>query len=391
MLKQYPTKDLTPNQRVEHKMSVITTSKESSVKKRKREGLRKKDNMENGGGKKGATGNDKVAKEIHQDSAEVAMQKPESSTTNKKIRVDNSDIIDLTGEPEDDDQIKVKTRILVWWPYEKQYYSGTVDMIENDKSDPHHVLYDDGDEQWTNLFQRDFKRIDTSASSSDLSTTRLTDDLSMASIKGLSRKNYRGVTPHTSIQACKSYVRNTKKLKAIESSKIDLGSDESNEFQKSTRSTNRPTATNRTINEHCDHTTGVAIGQTRDCKDKCCICKNEAKTPRATSCHHIFCKACINSEKVGLCPICNKDVETKLQKYQPDKKTFKAVEAISVNTAAVLFQYNSASGASLERQNLSPSRIIEACSSFQRDDRLYQGYYWRFADSNKEFYERETL
>jgi len=115
------------------------------------------------GGNREDAGGGMVKEEDHQ------VVKEESSVTKMKPRLNHhSDIIDITVEPEDAGKIEVTSRVLVWWPYEKRYYSGTVDRIKVSSSDPdpHHILYDDGDREWTNLCHRDFKHIDAAAATS---------------------------------------------------------------------------------------------------------------------------------------------------------------------------------------------------------------------------------
>ena len=113
-------------------------------------------------GNREATGGGMVKEENHQVVTE------ESSATKMKPPLNHSDIIDITVEPEDTGKIEVSSRVLVWWPYEKRYYSGTVHRIKVSSSDPdpHHILYDDGDREWTNLYHCDFKHIDAAAATS---------------------------------------------------------------------------------------------------------------------------------------------------------------------------------------------------------------------------------
>ena len=120
-------------------------------------------------GNREAGGGGMVKEENHQ------VVKEESSATKMKPRLNHhSDIIDLAVEPEDAGKIEVNSRVLVWWPYEEKYYSGTVDRIKVNSSDPHHILYDDGDKQWTNLCHRDFKRFDAAAASVLVSRLEIT-------------------------------------------------------------------------------------------------------------------------------------------------------------------------------------------------------------------------
>jgi hypothetical protein len=67
-------------------------------------------------------------------------------------------------------KLGIGSRISIWWPKEKEYYSGTVSQIlegiDGDKdatSKPHHISYDDGDEEWLNLLHHKFKRVNVKA------------------------------------------------------------------------------------------------------------------------------------------------------------------------------------------------------------------------------------
>lgn len=55
------------------------------------------------------------------------------------------------------DDFVLHSRVLVWWPYEKQYFAGTINSILLNCDNPHHIIYDDGDEEYTNLNQRKVK------------------------------------------------------------------------------------------------------------------------------------------------------------------------------------------------------------------------------------------
>jgi hypothetical protein len=120
------------------------------------------------GGNKEAAGGGIVKGENHQ------VVKEENSATKMKPPLNHSDIIDITVDPGDAGKIEVNSRVLVWWPYEEKFYSGTVDRIKVNSSDPHHILYDDGDREWTNLCHRDFKRIDAAAASVLVSRLEIT-------------------------------------------------------------------------------------------------------------------------------------------------------------------------------------------------------------------------
>jgi hypothetical protein len=114
----------------------------------------------------------------------VKVVKEESSVTKMKPRLNHSDIIDITVEPEDAGKIEVNSRVLVWWTYEKRYNSGTVDRIKVNSSDPdpHYILYDDGDREWTNLCHRDFKHIEAAAGSGGLNNSDASASESAASV-----------------------------------------------------------------------------------------------------------------------------------------------------------------------------------------------------------------
>lgn len=53
-------------------------------------------------------------------------------------------------------KLNINDKIKVWWPVDKQYYTGILNDIKESDKNPHHILYDDGDEEWTNLLHKDF-------------------------------------------------------------------------------------------------------------------------------------------------------------------------------------------------------------------------------------------
>ncbi len=72
-------------------------------------------------------------------------------------------------------RLPLHTKLMVWWPREKNYFPGVLDRIVdgrsgdnaasdvdanaaavNDNHKPHHIQYDDGDQEWTDLTYRDF-------------------------------------------------------------------------------------------------------------------------------------------------------------------------------------------------------------------------------------------
>jgi len=52
------------------------------------------------------------------------------------------------------------SRVSVWWPAEKKYFPAEVRKIVASKPKHHFLVYDDGDEEWTNLAFRKFHFID---------------------------------------------------------------------------------------------------------------------------------------------------------------------------------------------------------------------------------------
>lgn len=60
---------------------------------------------------------------------------------------------------------EIGSRISIWWPQEKEYYTGALVEIDNsdEHSHPHRISYDDGDEEWTNLHHRKWKRVEVKA------------------------------------------------------------------------------------------------------------------------------------------------------------------------------------------------------------------------------------
>jgi hypothetical protein len=148
------------------------------------------------GGNRETAGGGIVKEENHQ------VVREENSAMKMKPPLNHSDINDITVEPEDAGKIEVNSRVLVWWPYEKKYYSGTVDRIKVNSSDPdpHHILYDDGDKQWTNLCHRDFKHIDAAAGSGGVnnSDALLSESAASVSVSQLESTCHRHQIPLSS-------------------------------------------------------------------------------------------------------------------------------------------------------------------------------------------------
>ena len=63
-------------------------------------------------------------------------------------RADNPKISDLAAG----------TRVSVWWQTEERFFDGTIQKIEDlSLPNPHRVIYDDGDKEWTHLAFRRFR------------------------------------------------------------------------------------------------------------------------------------------------------------------------------------------------------------------------------------------
>jgi hypothetical protein len=61
-------------------------------------------------------------------------------------------------------KLQVGSKVAVFWPHEKEFFTGTLTKIK-DTDDLHihyklhRIVYADGDKEWTNLFHRKFKRV----------------------------------------------------------------------------------------------------------------------------------------------------------------------------------------------------------------------------------------
>ena len=54
------------------------------------------------------------------------------------------------------DDVRVGSKLSVWWPGEKKYFDGKVTKIDNSRK-PYFIKYKDGDEEWTDLRRRYFR------------------------------------------------------------------------------------------------------------------------------------------------------------------------------------------------------------------------------------------
>lgn len=60
------------------------------------------------------------------------------------------------------ENLELGSRIAVYFPYEKEYYYGTLTKkrdVSAQMNGPHRIKYDDGDKEWTDLRKRKFKLI----------------------------------------------------------------------------------------------------------------------------------------------------------------------------------------------------------------------------------------
>eukprot|EP00978_Attheya_sp_CCMP212_P009562 scaffold22653_cov53-Attheya_sp.AAC.4 len=322
-------------------------------------------------------------------------------------------------------KLNVGSRISVWWPQEKEYYTGTLTKIDDDsKNHPHHVQYDDGEEEKINLLRCKFKRVEAKAErlhvGSRVSVYKEQQDRHFcATITSI--KCYK-TRPHRVKFDDESQGKEWLNLHVHPFLDIDPPMPKSTSTDTVTvAGTGRPTGTllpctkanasnlmkrkrefldlqpsNNSSNKKCitreqkrtkDKEEEAAQTAKQVCEEICVICKSRAKHPQAMSCHHIFCKRCIKKHdsrqqhRLASCPLCKITIVSKGVKYDPDHVSFKAVEALKRTTVEVAHIFSSASAASLEsRLELAPSCIVEACQSKQRDSREYHGFYWRFQD-----------
>ncbi|CAB9504040.1 expressed unknown protein [Seminavis robusta] len=246
-------------------------------------------------------------------------------------------------------RLKVGSRVSVYDEEEDKFFPGTVTKIQPESNKPHRVKYDDQDrnKEWLNLAVHPFLDIEKPSHAA----------------------------PDATVNS------NTLKKRKKEFMKEDPNSYKTRKNGHALRveeSRRRPTVKEEQEEE------GLKTKQaTTACHEACGICNAVAKRPRATQCHHIFCKRCItfNEEykKTSRCPLCPQVAGSAegLVKYEPDHVSFKPVEALDRTTAEVVHSYSSAAVAS-RAVSVPPASIITACQSKRRDDREVHGYYWRF-------------
>lgn len=301
------------------------------------------------------------------------------------------------------------SRISVYWPMEKEYFTGTITKIKrveekrnqgslNSNDKRHFIEYDDGDKEWLNLNHREFKIVRQKV-------LRLHVGHIVSVWDESHKKYFKGkvieiqptqAKPHNiqyddASKGCEWVNLNVLPFLDLQNgaqSDPDISTQvnamtldrkkRKHEFFTPDDPNEKENPRERKRREEEEERKKAKL----ICNEICCICKNTSKRTRATSCHHIFCKPCImNAFEESVCPICKADVESKLIKYDHDHEAFKPVEALDRKTTEVLLSYSSASAASLDQARFKPFRIVECCLSKRRDDREYLGYYWRFKGS----------
>lgn len=343
------------------------------------------------------------------DWVDLSVSKWRRSTKPDKFLVEETNA--LVRKRERISRLKVGTRISVFWPHEKEYFTGTLTKIKKLQGDsdiqgkPHRIRYDDGDKEWTNLLHRKFKPVDAKA-------LRLRCGSRVSVYDGNKKKYYRAtVIEIETTQARPHRVKYDKKSRGEDWVNLNAhpfldiepevkadpdAPPNANTLKKRKREfmTDPPQVETdhgrkvARIKQEQEETIVPQVGAgAAQLDEPCTICKSKAVRPRAASCQHIFCKRCIENRianRAMLCPACKLPITPDLIKFDPEHSSFRAVEALEMTTAEVVRTFSSASQASLEdtiSANLVPSRIIEACRSKRRDERECGGYYWRFKGS----------
>lgn len=293
-------------------------------------------------------------------------------------------------------KLTVGTRLAVWWTLEKAYFNGTLERIDESEKNPHHIVYDDQDNEQTNLVFRKWKLIDKKA-----------DLLKVGSRVSVWNEKSKKHVPATVLQIqqgedkphCVLYdgTRRNQWLNLAVHPFFDIPTHEetgarptANTLKKRKREFLEPEMPSRKKHVKEEIATNEEDGlpvetntelQKPVCQEKCGICNAIAIKPRSTSCHHIFCKACIitygSTYSKPICPVCNSVLDRQLKKMDADNVAFKPVEALEMTTTDVKHQFSSAAAASFHFK-VSPSQIIDACQTKQRDGRECSGFYWRF-------------
>lgn len=317
-------------------------------------------------------------------------------------------------------KLEVGDRISVWWPQEKEYYTGTLSEINTagdetyrlKKKHLHHIDYDDGDDEWTNLLYRRFKRVEAKAERLRVgSRVSVYDEQEQRHYRAtvIKIKPSRGKPHRVQYDSDAEYqdMANQKRclnLYVHPFLDIEPPSQKALPVNAMTLKKRKPEFFEAPAPQHT-----VAFREEQRKKVKreqeqkqakppaqdhiCGLCKSKAKRPRATWCHHIFCKQCIRghlrnqkeAETARTCPLCMAAIDSlnQLTKYDAEHISFKAVEALHRTTAEVARTYTSAADAALELskgrdRKLQPALILDACQAKRRDDREVLEYYWRF-------------
>ncbi|CAJ1960340.1 unnamed protein product [Cylindrotheca closterium] len=316
-------------------------------------------------------------------------------------------------------KLEVGSRISVYFPYEKEYYAGSLTKKRDVSAQKgrHRIKYDDGDIEWTDLLFRKFKRI-----------TKKSEGLKVGSRVAVydekRKKNYHAtvvkikpgrVRPHKVKYDKESrgkewlnlhihpfldvVVERQNGMKRKEEIVFEGDRPIKRRFHNSTQLEQLMQHDNETEQESIPQEAGAhstsrverEIQQDNETEpasvpaseEPCAHCKTCTDAPYATSCHHIFCELCIGDHMHGhgKCPLCKIPIRSAPVPFSPDHDSFKAIEALSRKTAEVELEFSSASAASIKVPGFKAARIIEACQSKRRDDREHRGYYWRFKGS----------
>ena len=307
---------------------------------------------------------------------DVFLMRETDRTRKKQKRIDNN--------------LVVGSRLSVYWPKEKEWYTGTLaeilddDKNNNNKNRPHHIKYDDGDEEWIHLLHRRFKVVEKKAK-------RLHVGSRVSVYDSVEKRHYPGIVIKIKRQQARPHrVRYDDGGKQWLNLNVHPFLDiEETEAASSSKKRNREFMVHPQQNESPQKRQRIEqelVETSPTCAELCALCRSRANRPRATSCHHIFCKLCIREhcETAGqTCPLCKFPITTERTKYDPDHVSFKPLEALERTTLDVVYTFSSSSAASMgkELSNVVPNRVIEACQSKRREDREYRGYYWRFQGS----------
>lgn len=288
-------------------------------------------------------------------------------------------------------EMKVGTRVEVYWSGDDEYYEGTVCEKSNDVNGSRvFIEYDDGDDEWIDMHSTKITvtHKDNSHMINDKATLSYLNNLQVGSRVSVWWSNKKLFYSGTIIKLKEG-------AKYPHYLKYDDGDREwANLFLRRCKLINSTSKTTERSNnnekstlppkkrkyDESDNSEEVANNMPRQ---TCGICKIAiAKKPRAVSCYHIFCKDCIAThcrEHSKSCPICNTPIS---EVFKPDEKhdSFVAVKALEIESGQLNYAYVSASTAAIAL-NLDPIRIIDACRS-EIDDSEYANHYWRFQREN---------